>query len=787
MADKVSRVLLDYVLTPGFQKTQSALKSLVVSQEDISKALAATNKVALTTEAAIAKVNGELAQIARQKAIGSLASNFKALEAETGSTREALKELTDQLVLLGASDAEIQQVTRSIVNMGNEANRAKGAGGAANFGGNIGRSTADLRGILGAAGGGSAIGVAGDILDLTESLPKLKSAITELPSAIGNAAQAIGPLGLVVAASIGAIALAFNKMNSDLEPARQALEATLAANRKYAEFLASGATTKQVEDRIKELEKAARLEQEIIDGQTRAMDTAFEYSQKTAGDFITRLAFAVGDGDDKVAKSTEEARARLLEYNAELSRLRAGLEAGATAANDAAANEEKLAKLRAEATEKIIALEAQRDAAWLAFNEQAAQIDEDRAIRSARADEDLKAQLARQAAAHHDRMIAIADAGQQRLEQIKTQGNEKLAQADEQLGKLQQSLAGITTKLNQDRAKVDRDYMASERAAYEKFRLAEAKATEDYNKARTRRLQDLNDDLLDAEQANDVTRFIAAKRAADKDLKRMAEDADATTKERQRQFDEERALAEQRRQERVNDLEAAAAERRADLEAQIQERRAAREELAKDIAAQLDAEKQRILSTQKAEIDAYIAQQKRDEEARDLRNKRQAEDEALADSRRRAALNKQLAEIETKINAEKNAAGIVGNAWTNMALQVGQVIRGLISTATTPRSSITSGGGGNQAFATGGIVTRPTIAKIGERPGFHEAVIPFRPSEGLDAALARHGIGGGKSGYIVNFNAPISVGDGVSEAQLRAGLHELAGVFIEGLDTAMRS
>src|SRR5690606_5712264 len=45
-------------------------------------------------------------------------------------------------------------------------------------------------------------------------------------------------------------------------------------------------------------------------------------------------------------------------------------------------------------------------------------------------------------------------------------------------------------------------------------------------------------------------------------------------------------------------------------------------------------------------------------------------------------------------------------------------------------------------FAEGGISTfnRPTLGVLGEKPGYNEMMIPFRKSEGIEAALSRLGL-----------------------------------------------
>lgn len=584
--------------------------------------------------------------------------------------------------------------------------------------------------------------------DVGESISKLK----DLKGGIAE----IAPIAGVATIGVVAITAAFAKMQADLEPAKKALEGALAAQSSYYEFIAKGGTSEDAQKRIDELKKLADTQQSIIDENQKALDAAFKDAQATSGDVVARLAFLVGDADDKVGQSTKDAQEKLAAYQGEMARLQAALESGGLAANDTTKAEGELATKRQEAYSQLIKLAQQERDLRNSAAEETIKVNEERRIRDERAQEDFDLQAEVAEKAH-----------QGRLTEINSQGNKRIQDANEQIAKLGESLTEVATKYFADRRKIESDYMRSELAALTKFRADEEKASAQYNKERKRRLEDLNDDLLDAESANDVVRFIAAQKAAEKDLNRQKEDFDDQTKERQAQYDEERAQAQEQLQDRLNQLQDEASARRADIQQQIQERQQARNEIIKDIRDQLAAENARY----KEQTDAAQA-------AFDLRAKRQKEDDDRQDKARAAALQKSLKEIDDKRKAEEVAAGIVRVAWISAANSIAAAARAAASARSSSSSSGSgsgSGGGGSgsgggsgytpTAFAFGGVIKKRTIAEMGERPGYHEAVIPYRPSEGLERTLARMGIGGTQ---IIIQQGNVTVGDIASMSEVRA-------------------
>jgi hypothetical protein len=86
------------------------------------------------------------------------------------------------------------------------------------------------------------------------------------------------------------------------------------------------------------------------------------------------------------------------------------------------------------------------------------------------------------------------------------------------------------------------------------------------------------------------------------------------------------------------------------------------------------------------------------------------------------------------------------------------------------------------AFAEGGVISQPTIAKMGERVGYSEALIPFRRSEGIEAALSKLGANQGGGAPTFNFGN-INLG-GLSQAEFDSTMNQFAMTVIQSVGQA---
>lgn len=610
-------------------------------------------------------------------------------------------------------------------------------------------------------------GTASDILATVDALSKLAPALTNAPGIIGKVAtqgaSLAAPLGATAASFaavfavvapaailLGVVALAVTKYNESLEGSKKALDGALAAQEGYYDAL-ENLTTEEVEKEIARLEKTLPVIQQQRDETAAAIQGVWDAAVAQFGDLGAKALEAAGQ------LPTGELKKRLGELDAQLqtniqttTRYNQGLAINAFAANDAAVAEEDLAAKRQAAITNIQALQDQQTQIQEAFDEQQLQMQQDRHLAETREQEDFWRNRLRATKQNDEAISKIEEQGQDRVAQIHQAGVDKIADIDGQIKKLGDSLSNLGAETTRAIDKINSDFMAQEISDIRQRQAEEEKISKEYNKRRARTLKELANDLLDAEAANDVVAFIARKRAGEEQLHQMAEDHDDEAKERQREFEEERRAAAEARKARIAEALAAADERRADIEAQRQEQIELRDQTLAAIKDQEAAELARIQASKDAAQAAFDDRIKQEDEDRKIRLQREADDNATAEKRRQDALKKQMDDINTKINAERQAAGLVGQAFVGMAgvvaTSVVNAINAIRSAAQQASSSSSwmdggsSGGGSSSnpppltAFANEGTVKRPTIALIGERlkPGEVESVFKWKPSEGLD-------------------------------------------------------
>jgi len=232
-------------------------------------------------------------------------------------------------------------------------------------------------------------------------------------------------------------------------------------------------------------------------------------------------------------------------------------------------------------------------------------------------------------------------------------------------------IVDIGTKMQSDLSKASREFMSEGVAATATYLDQERKLQEDYNRDRIRLIQDMNDDLLSAEEANDVIRFIQAQRAGEKNLARLDEDAGVEAKRRSEEFRAEQKERRKEYQQRLFDIKAAAAERISAEREKISERRAL---LAQQIADERAALTQQILDTRAAAVAMVQA-------------RRQQYAQELADQ---AKYNQQRAAIEA--NFMKQMAAAARSAAAYVAPTYKQVAKGTTGTTYTSSFSKASTG-----------------------------------------------------------------------------------------------
>ncbi len=346
------------------------------------------------------------------------------------------------------------------------------------------------------------------------------------------------------------------------------------------------------------------------------------------------------------------------------------------------------------------------------------------------------------------------------------------------LSSLNKDLANLELENAESRIGIEKNYMTETQDNLKQHLKDLAKSEEAYQKERRRRLEDLQDELLQAEQSNDVIAFLNAQKQGEKDLKRMAEDNADQNKEANDSYAEQSQQRREQFQKELKDLAEQGNERRVELITQYNEQKRERKQAFDEQLIQerqnydeQKRERSNALKDQLAQMVIDYQKQGRDLQAeRDFQDKRRKEDAArsLADmqkqyDKQQNALSKReddlikvieskgYLQVQTVQYYQLQAVDAFRVGGQNAVNAIRQAFNGA-SYGTSTRNSYSSrlGGYGSNntstkytptAFAEGGIATSPTLALIGEKlaSGMAEAVIPFKMSEGIGSALARYG------------------------------------------------
>lgn len=689
-----------------------------------------------------------------------------------------------------------------------------------------------LASTAGISGAGELGGAAQSILDIAERGPELKASMIAIgegfTKADGPAGKLIqtasglvsgltgisaGAAGLLVVigplvAAFAAIALAASLATKASYDQAAGTRALLASQDEYYAILqgTSEDAQKSLEDTKASLDSLKAQRDEL----TKIEDDTFAAAQAQFGDFGARLGLTAARafnsaGINDVDAKINDLNAQIAEQEFLTGRLEGALADNTFATNDAAIAEEDLTQARETAAAKITQLTGQLASVQDRATEEAIRLGEDRAIRDRRAQEDLDLKLEQEQARHEKEMEGIQSESNSRIKDLRTQASSELDQLASSLVKANaEALATTNLAINSAIAE-----SGKRRASIEsKFRADEAKAEAAYNKARLRASQDSLNTQLDAEEANDVVGLINERRRASEEAQRAAEDEKERKDEAKASKDAALAAEKEALDQKLADI-------RANYEAEKQERELAAQEQRASIEANLLAAIAAEEALTKASLEqkqlAFDEQQKLDKAARDLSKSRQIEDDKLADQRRLERNQKEVDNLKAQIDKEtaivnagvasKTTAEVTGlNQVASTATSVFSGIQAQVRAITSAMNGLaskSSGGTSNGtnssyynpkitgnkpvAFASGDIVDRPTPGMFGDVPaGYAEAIIPFQKSRGLASAMQAYGMGG--PSVKVEINGPVTFNEGVTPADLDAGLEKLGMTIASGLN-----
>lgn len=372
MADREAVYKLAFeIARQEYNQSLKSIADLAKSVDVVGDAFTANNK-------AVSEFQKELASLKRQES--QLKQLAKAANIDTAAIDRA-DELSDRMEVVKTEARQAADAVAQLADNLSEADRraqrldiadeqfdviSRRVGLAGDFQSNLGA----LRGLSGAGGVGSlatGLDIAGELVVLTEELPRLKQAIANLPDVAKFAAQQIGGVGFGLIGGLAALAVAFKLLSDAAKDEQEALAAELDARQRVIDLINEGATEEEARQKLADLnverqreqENLAFLENELenLDGKFVAIKTSLspvltllsEFDRDIgalAGSFVgfnaenilTRAVDVTGlSGEfEELNDRTGEARAGIIGLSTEIAFLEAELKAGAFAANEAA-------------------------------------------------------------------------------------------------------------------------------------------------------------------------------------------------------------------------------------------------------------------------------------------------------------------------------------------------------------------------------------------------------------------------------------------------------------------
>jgi hypothetical protein len=266
---------------------------------------------------------------------------------DRNAQQRAIRDIEAVNTRLDRADEQYQQLSNRV-------------GLAGDFQSNLGalRGLADTAGL---GGLGQGLGVVGEIGVLAEELPRLKTAIQNMPDVVSAAASALGTntAGLIGSLGIGAVALvavtlAVNAYNASIEAQKKALEGALSAQDNYYRAL-ENTTSKAAQQQIDQLTRSQAVVSQQMGELQGAVDSAFSQLQQNFGDGLARALVAAGQTPiTQLQERLSELQTEFSTNEQTIARLKEGLESGVFAANDMRAAEEQLASTRANEAQKFL-------------------------------------------------------------------------------------------------------------------------------------------------------------------------------------------------------------------------------------------------------------------------------------------------------------------------------------------------------------------------------------------------------------------------------------------------
>lgn len=579
----------------------------------------------------------------------------------------------------------------------------------------------------------------GGLPTLAQSLDLVKKKVPEVVNAIGA-----GPLAMIGA--LGALALALQFLQSRSTEATEAIQRQIDVAKEFNRQRVAGTTESITGDIETDKENLGQLGADLETARQAYALTIQEVLKNNPASITVGAIQDFLNVDTPLHRTRLDYEAAQAAYDDLLSaiELETGLLDDETVLrNDLTQLQEKYNKQLEQTTPRLAQLNQQQQDLIANFEKQNQQRAEDETLRLGFRNEDRMLEDIKRAQQHEDTLADIAATGQKRIEDLQAGFQERLVELQSSLG---DTLSKITTDVQKSVDEENEKFRDDELKRAREYRRDEDKVAERYQKERIRRTEDNAQALFDAELANDTAAFIQAKQRARTEDQRAQEDFESAKQQRRADFDEERQQRQQARDARIADIHAEAAEKTAVAQAEFAKETAALQEKTAEAVA---TEKAAIDERTEAAIDAYTKQVDEEIAARERADNRAAIQDALAEQRRLAAHNEQLAQIESRRQAENSLLRDIGVQIDALRARLNMSSSGLGLSSNLASSGYSSASGGGlqgglrlRSFGYGGEIDRPTLALMGERPGYKDVLVSMPNGMNSRQGLSQAGSSG---------------------------------------------
>lgn len=234
-------------------------------------------------------------------------------------------------------EAQTQDNIRAVQRYNDEFDRVSRDVGLA---GDVGSNANVLAGLLQTGGQtelAGAIQVLGELSEGVEGIARLKASIAGFPATVGAAIQSLGPGGIAAAAGVALVTAAFAALDEQARKNAENYNRAADATRELNLEIEKGITSTELEQRRQDVLTQQRAEEQTLRQLQATYDAYIEQKGVLAG-----AVQAVSHEEEALAEQIRISQKAVQDYDQDLQGLDAAMQSSRVAANDAAAEFEKL-------------------------------------------------------------------------------------------------------------------------------------------------------------------------------------------------------------------------------------------------------------------------------------------------------------------------------------------------------------------------------------------------------------------------------------------------------------